>query len=65
MFVLCVVSKDKKGKCRTIKNEETSADEIRTEYKRIQKRNPTAGMDIRRLCFLCVVCVCVRVCNCA
>jgi hypothetical protein len=37
MFVMCVVSKDKKGKMQDSQDKETSTDEVQTEYKRIQK----------------------------
>ena len=37
MLVLCVVSKDKKAKCRTIKTKDTSTDDVQStrEYKKI------------------------------
>jgi hypothetical protein len=39
MFVLCVVSKDKKkGKVQNILDKETSTGGVQTEYKRIQKK---------------------------
>ena len=40
MFVLCVVSKDKEAKCRTIKTKETNTNEVQTEYKKIHKKIP-------------------------
>ena len=42
-FVLCVVSKDKKAKCRTIKTKT----QVRIKYKRENnKKNPSHGMDV-------------------
>ena len=40
MFVLCVVSKDKKAKRRTIKTKKQVRIKYKTKYKRIQKKIP-------------------------
>jgi hypothetical protein len=48
MFVMCVVSKDKKGKMQDNQDKETSTDEVQTEYKRI-KVPPRAWMFVLRV----------------
>jgi hypothetical protein len=37
MLVLCVVSKDKKTKCRTVETQKQAQDEVQTENKRIKR----------------------------